>query len=69
MKKKVRKSSLSLLNDLFDYHQSLAMKYIMHNIDNDIIHINENVNNISDIFDTLEIMTIFLRKKEKYLSL
>ena len=35
----------------------------MHNIDNDIIHINENVNHISDIFDTLEIMTIFLRKK------
>ena len=40
------------------------MKYIMHNIDNDIIHINENVNHISDIFDPLEIMTIFLRKRE-----
>ena len=36
----------------------------MHNIDNDIIHINENVNHISDIFDPLEIMTIFLRKRE-----
>ena len=36
----------------------------MHNIDNVIIHINENVNHISDIFDPLEIMTIFLRKRE-----